>query len=151
MKFKSLEASVKKQIKASMRRIAQKLIKLNPEKVEVLEYATAFNIWKRRYISTNQEKKYYDLLLIDEELYKDLLSTMEDIFLKEAYNIAEKEEASEVKPSISYMDKPATQKQIFYARYLMDMVKNETLPNKKYSMHEISLLINDLKSHKKSL
>ncbi|ERI95460.1 hypothetical protein HMPREF1982_00203 [Clostridiales bacterium oral taxon 876 str. F0540] len=151
MKFKSLEASVKNQIKASMRRIAQKLIKLNPEKVEVLEYATAFNIWKSRYISTNQGKKYYDFLLIDEELYKDLLSTMEDIFLKEAYNIAEKEEVSEVKPSRNYMDKPATQKQIFYARYLMDMVKNETLPDKKYSMHEINLLISSLKNQRKSV
>jgi hypothetical protein len=39
----------------------------------------------------------------------------------------------------------SVKKQINYVKYLMDTVKNEALPNKKYSMHEISLLINDLK------
>jgi hypothetical protein len=46
--------------------------------------------------------------------------------------------------------KPATKKQQFYAKYLMDAVRNEPLPERKYTMGEIGLLIKDLKSQMKS-
>jgi hypothetical protein len=150
MKFKSIECSVKKQMKASMKRIVQKLIKLNLEKADKLDYTIAFNIWKNRYVSNIHGNKYYDLILIDEELFEDLRSTMEAIFLKEIDNMPIKTEAPKIKSPSNYVEKPATQKQIFYAKYLMDAVRNESLPSKKYSMGEIGLLIKDLKSQIKT-
>jgi hypothetical protein len=155
MKFKTVESSVKKQMKASMKRIAQKLIKLNIEKADDLDYAVAFNIWKSRYISTMNGNKYYDFIVVDDELFEDLRSTMETVFLKELHNIPVKTEAPAVEPvkvksPANYSEKFATQKQIYYAKYLMDTVRNEPLPNKKYTMGEIGLLIKDLKSQIKS-
>jgi hypothetical protein len=150
MKFASLESSVKKQMKASMKRIAQKLIQLNIEKADNLDYVIAFNIWKNRYISNSYGSKYYNLIAIDEELFQDLRSIMETIFLKEIDNNPIKTEVPNIKSSISYVEKPATKKQLFYAKYLMDTVKNKPLPNKKYTMGEIGLLIKDLKSQIKT-
>ena len=151
MKFKSIEASVKKQIKASMKRIAQKLINLNSEKPDKLEYTIAFNIWTNRYISNLHGNKYYNLIAVDEELFEELRSIMEGIFSKEINNLPAEPKASNVKYPRYYVEKPATKKQIFYAKYLMDMVRNEPLPNKNYTMHEIGALINDLKNQKKTI
>jgi hypothetical protein len=151
MKFISIETSVKKQIKASMKRIAQKLIKLNVEKADRLDYVTAFNIWTSRYINTLYGNKYYNLIAVDEELFEDLRTIMENTFLKEIDNLPVKTETSDVKHSKYFIEKPATEKQMYYARYLMNMVKNEPLPKKKYTMYEMSVLINDLKSQMKTI
>lgn len=151
MKFVSIEAPVKKQIKASMKRIAQKLIKLNAEKADKLDCVTAFNIWTSRYINTLYGNKFYNLIAVDEELFEELHSVMEVIFLKEINNLPAETKASDVKYPKYYVEKPATEKQIHYAKYLMNMVRNESLPNKKYTMHEMSLLINDLKSQMKAI
>lgn len=151
MRFELIEASVKKQIKASMKRIAQKLIKLNIEKADKLDYLTAFNIWTGRYINVVYGNKYYNLIAVDEELFTELRSLMERIFLKEATTVNTEAKGSEVKYPKYYVEKPATEKQLFYAKYLMNMVKNEPLPQKKYTMQEIGLLISSLKSQLKSV
>jgi hypothetical protein len=151
MKFVSLEAAVKRQIKASMKRIAQNLIKLNVEKIDRIEFATAFNIWKSRFISNSQGIIYYDNIVVDEELMSDLRYTMESIFLKETYKLPEQSIAPVTKATSQYIEKPATKKQLFYAKYLMDMVKNEPLPMKPYTTREISLLINSLKREVKAI
>jgi hypothetical protein len=146
MKFLSMEASVKKQIKPSMKRIAQKLIKLNAERTNRLDYITVFSVWTNRYISNSYGTKYYNLMTVDEELFEDFRSLMEGIFLKEIAKPFGNNQALNTNHPKYYIEKPATEKQIYYAKYLMDTVKNEPLPDKKYTMHEISLLINDLKS-----
>lgn len=151
MKFISIETSVKKHIKASMKRTAQKLIKLNAEKADKLDYVTAFNIWTSRYIRNSHGDKYYNLMTVDEELFEDFHSIMEGIFLKEMANLSAKTEVPNINYPKYYIEKPATEKQIRYAKYLMDTVRNEPLPNKKYTMYEISLLINDLKSQIKTI
>lgn len=149
MKFKSMEVSVRKQIRESMRRIAQKLIKLNAKKIDRLDYATAFNMWTNRYIKSLYGSRYYGLMLVDEELFEDFRSTMENIFLKEIDKHSLRAEAPEVKYERYYMEKPATEKQLSYAKYLMDTIKNEPLPDKKYTMYEISTIIDVLKKQTK--
>lgn len=150
MKFSSLDSSVKRQIKASMKRIAEKLIKLNVDKTNSVSFETAFNIWKSRYISTHKGVRYYNLIEVDEELFKELLSTMENIFIKVQETAASKPEIKEVKYPRYYLEKPATEKQLNYARYLMDMVNNTALPKKTYTMYEISSIISSLKKQIKN-
>lgn len=145
MKFSSLDASVKRQIKASMKRIAEKLIKLNIDKTDTISFKTAFNIWISRYISTHDGVRYYDLLEVDDELFNEMLSTMENIFIRAQDAAASKSETTEVKHSRYYLEKPATEKQLNYAQYLMNMVNNTALPKKRYTMYEISSIINALK------
>jgi hypothetical protein len=149
MKFQALDSSVKKQIKSSMKRIAQKLIKLNSGKVDVLDSTTAFSIWINRYICIQNEQRYYNLITVDEELYSELRSTLENIFSREITNLSSIEGVQEIKYPKYYVEKAATPKQINYARYLMNMIRNEALPNKKYTMHEISLIISELKGQVK--
>lgn len=149
MEFKEIGTQVKKQIKASMKRIAQKLIVLNAEKADKLDYSVAFNMWTNRYINNFNGNMHYNLMTVDEELFKDFRSTMEGIFLKEMDRLSDKVGYSKVKYIKYYVEKPATAKQIHYAKYLMDTIKNEPLPDKKYTMYEISHLINDLVSAQK--
>lgn len=151
MKFKSIEVSDRKQIRTSMRRIAQKLIKLNASKIDRLDYSTAFNMWTSRYIKSLYEIRYYGPITVDEELFQDFRSMMQSIFLKESDKQLNVTEAPELKYEKYYIEKPATEKQLSYAKYLMDTIKNEPLPDKKYTMLEISTIINALKSEIKSV
>jgi hypothetical protein len=108
-------------------------------------------MWTNRYIKSLYEIRYYGLIIVDEELFEDFRSMMQSIFLKEVDKQLNVTEASELKYEKYYIEKPATEKQLSYAKYLMDTIKNEPLPDKKYTMFEISTIINALKSEMKSV
>lgn len=150
MKFSNLDASTKKQIKSSMARISKKLLQLNYSRLDKVQWITAFNMWKNRYIATYKNELYYNLILITPELAADLLEIMNCIFAKELAKFISSQPSQETRTSSSYLNTPATEKQLSYASYLSNMIRNEALPKKNYSMYEINSIISSLKSQMKN-
>lgn len=155
MFFKEVNETTKRQIKASMKRTCINLIKLNIENLNKITALTIFSIWTSRYISVQNHKRYYNFIELDENLYSDLEAQMNLIFQREINKLNDKnlsEESKTIKEAEkqSHRLKEASSKQLYYASYLMNMVRNKPLPKRKYTMAEIGALINLLRKQLKA-
>jgi hypothetical protein len=155
MFFKELDDKVKRQIKASMKRTCINLIKLNLENLNKLTALTAFSVWTGRYIAVLNHKKYYNLIEVSENLYKELEAEMSLIFQRELNKLSNKDlqqfaRSIKKEEMQNHRLKEASPKQIYYASYLMNMVRNKPLPKRKYTMAEIGALINLLRKQLKA-
>ena len=153
MEFKLLGSAIKKQIKSSMTRIIQNLIKLNINDISRINSDIAFDIWSHRYISKLKEGLYYNFILVDDRLLSDLKEVISIIYTRELDKLSLKslknsQNDNSIKPRL-YKEAPATQKQLNYASYLMNMLKNKPLPKRNYTMSEISFIIDSLKRNLK--
>lgn len=155
MFFKELDKKTKLQIKASMKRTCINIIKLNIENLNKITALTMFSIWTSRYISVQNHKKYYNFIELDEYLYSDLEAQMNLILQREINKLNDKnlsEESNTIREAEkqNHRVKEASSKQIYYASYLMNMVRNKPLPKRKYTMAEIGALINLLRKQLKA-
>jgi hypothetical protein len=155
MFFKQLDEKTKRQIKASMKRTCINFIKLNIEDLNRITALTAFSMWTSRYISLQNHRKYYNLIELDEDLYSDLVKQMNMIFQREVNkfdgkDLSEEAKAIKERERQNHRLKEASPKQLYYASYLMNMVRNRPLPKRKYTMAEIGALINLLKKQLKA-
>jgi hypothetical protein len=152
MTFKLLESSIKKQIKSSMKRVCNSLLKLNINSLHKVDSSLAYTRWCNRYICFQNKNKYYNFILVDKELEADFQHILYEIFQKEKRKLSDLDlTLVENKSKGAYvLEKQATEKQINYASYLMNMVKNEPIQKKTYSMAEIDILIQTLKKQIKS-
>jgi hypothetical protein len=155
MLFKDLDEKTKKQIKASMKRICSTILKLNIDNLYKIDSSTAYLTWTTRYIAILGNRKFYNLIELDAILDSELRSTFDKIFLREksklqSINTQDYSDSIKKKEKQNYRFRQATPKQLYYASYLMNMIKNKPLPKKNYTMAEIGTLINMLKKQFKA-
>jgi hypothetical protein len=147
LNFKSLHKALKNQIKNSMRRIAQNYIKLNCSNHNKLDSSMVFQLWTSRYTAVVGSKRFYNLIELDHNLCSELSTIMDTICYRELERSSKgtQEEPSVKAAKAANLPTAATEKQLNYANYLMNMLLDKPLPNKQYSSSEISTIISSLK------
>lgn len=147
MNFSSLDTTIKRQIKSSMKLCINKILMNNSSNLKKVDTELLFKNWTNRFIFIDNSIRYYNQIQVDDDLFNEFRNVMIDIYKRESnkidINLSKKKSNSHAKNKISNMQ--ATEKQINYVNYLMNMAQNKSLPQKKYTKSDINIIINDLK------